>query len=161
MKICSSYKTYSKPASPPRLKTTFYSTKEHLYPRTALISPFFTTKGLQISEWSLPQRIEPSNPLSKTLIKTREKISAEAKIEKKIRNKSPGVDFFRQTYRTIFPESKYKVNRKKWIQERPQIIRKVVKKVVVIGENDVKKIEVVMRKIYSKSALRNFNKGEN
>lgn len=50
MKISSSYKIYSKPASPPRFQNTFHSTKEHLLPRIVLAFPIFSTIGLQLSE---------------------------------------------------------------------------------------------------------------
>lgn len=109
---------------------------------------------MKLRDWSKPQRINKDSPLGKTLRIVKERIKAQAKIEKNIGKKTPEVNFFRQTFRNSEEKKglfgKVNVGR----GERPKSAVKSMKKIVVVRENQVEMIEIVARKRESKSLLR-------
>ena len=67
-------------------------------------SPLKSSTVKKLNRWTLPQRLETNSPEEKELIKVKELIKSEAKLDKISRKISPDVDFFRQTFRPPMPK---------------------------------------------------------
>ncbi|OMJ77322.1 hypothetical protein SteCoe_23111 [Stentor coeruleus] len=150
-------KKFSKGLCSPILRREFFDNSDLLLtPNPKSTAPFYSTGGFQLTAWSLPQRVESNSPLAKALKNLKDKISGEAKLEKNIRKRSPEVDFFRQSIRMPISALNNKSRRIKWSNAQPEVSRRVSRKIILVGDNDVKEVEFIARKAYSKSALKYY-----
>lgn len=153
----SSTNKFSKCLGSPILRKKFFDNSDlFLTPNPKSTAPFYSTGGFQLTAWSLPQRVESNSPLAKALKRLKDKITGEAKLEKTIRKRSPEVDFFRQPIRMPISELNNKSRRIKWINPQPEVSKRVSRKIILVSDNNVKEIEFITRKAYSKSALKYY-----